>query len=82
MLRIECPTCATAYTADRLGLTLTPEQSALSTVVCLVCKIPFEAWIEPHYIADEPGWFARYILRRQPSKSFDGHVVTQTRART
>jgi len=81
MLRIECPTCATSYTAERCGVELLPEQSAVVTIGCITCKQPFDARIEPTYVTNEQGWFARYILRRQPSQSLAGHQITNTKVR-
>ena len=81
MLRIECPTCETSYPAKRLGVALLPEHSAIVTVKCLTCKEAFDTRIEPKYVTNEVGWFAKYILRRQPSTELLGHEVTDRKVR-
>jgi predicted Zn finger-like uncharacterized protein len=82
MLRIECPECGTSYKAERLGIALMPEQSMVVTVKCLTCGLAFDTRIEPNYVTTEAGWFARYIMRREPSSSLQGHVVTSSKVRT
>lgn len=42
MTRIECPTCATSYTLDRLGL---QERNQHFTVACPICRVAFDGQI-------------------------------------
>ena len=81
MLRLECPNCQTSYTAIRCGISLLPEQHADVTVQCLICEKSYDVLIEPAYITHEVGWFARYVLRRQPSQSLQGHAITRCELR-
>lgn len=81
MLRLECPTCQTAYTSARCGISLMPEATCVATVKCLICGSDYEVRIEPNYVTDEPGWFQKYIMRRKPSTSLLGHKVTDTKVR-
>lgn len=37
---VECPTCHTGYRPGRIGLTM--EQTKQATIVCSVCKKPFD----------------------------------------
>jgi hypothetical protein len=81
MDRIECPECQTQYTTQRCGISLMPEESRQVTIACRVCTKQFDVLIEPNYVTDEAGWFARYILRREPSMSLRGHTITSTKVR-
>lgn len=74
-MRIECPNCKTSYTAERLGITLGPQQSAQLDVACVLCKAPFHVEINPKVVATTPGWWARTVLRRKPELTLDGHEV-------
>lgn len=68
-LYLECPECYTKYTTERCGVKVQPEKPSVATVVCPICACSFDARIEfvpaRTEILNEPGWFAKYVLRRQ-----------------
>lgn len=68
-LRIQCPNCATSYTADRCGIPRPDKaQQTIATVVCMVCRTQFDTVFTPVVDAVEnysPNWFARNIMRRK-----------------
>jgi phage FluMu protein Com len=74
-MRIECPTCKTSYTAERLGLKLEPKQTAHVDVGCVLCKQAFSVTVIPREVTTVPGWWARVVLRRAPTTTIDGHEV-------
>ena len=45
MTRVECPTCQTSYTLERLGLKPVKEEKLIFTVVCPVCREAFDGWM-------------------------------------
>jgi hypothetical protein len=76
VLRLECPACATSYTAERCGVpALTAQQSARVTVICVMCKASFDVEVTPKTRTETPGWWARTVLRRAPVVLPDGHSV-------
>lgn len=68
-IKLECPQCETSYTTERCGVKVQPEHVTRATVVCLICGTSYDAKIEfvpaRTEILNEPGWFAKYVLRRQ-----------------
>lgn len=71
-LRIECPTCATSYTSERLGIKGDKQQHI--TTVCAVCGVSFDAKLSPTVSPPPLTWYERIVLRRrQPQQP--SHIV-------
>lgn len=68
---ITCPSCATQYSSERLGIAIPDFAPKHITMGCSVCRAIFDAVIMPTPV---PGWFARVILGRKPSP----HTVDTT----
>ena len=63
-MKIECPTCQTGYTPERMGIQLT-DAVVRYTCKCMVCENVFEGQIDP--VVYTPGYTARWVLQRKPS---------------
>ena len=78
-LRFECPACKTSYSAERCGIQpLRPEESGIVTIKCMVCGVEFNVEVLPRLVTSAPGWWARTVLRRQPTTTQDGHTTEST----
>lgn len=66
--RITCPHCQTTYSAARCGIA-DVRGKTLATIGCPVCHQAFDVVIvegKAVTTVEQPGWFARVVLRRKP----------------
>lgn len=82
-MKIECPSCGTMYTPERLGIKLPGMgMSVMLTVLCPVCKKAFDATIEEKVLELVPqiqGWVDWALRRDIKVIEKRGLVVTSTK---
>lgn len=86
MDRVECPSCQTSYTFERLNLhpPNDPDSTTEGTIVCSVCRDTFTAklrWKDIKTRHDTGNWFTRSILRRPPVMTWAPAIDIETRVR-
>lgn len=72
MIRIQCPECATSYTAERCGLSPRATESVSASVKCSICATVFQVVLVPAVTPAQP-WYRR--LMRTPVAPVSSHVV-------